>query len=147
VLLTVSLVVNLLVAGAVGGMAIGHWFGGPRHMPDGPDPGFGPFSDALSREDRQVLKHELARKVPDIRLMRTELESDLAAVSATLRQDPFDETRLRQALNQMRARFQSRMDIGVDLLIGRLSSMSPADRRAFADRLESRLRHGGPPPP
>ncbi len=147
VLLVCSLVLNLIVIGAVAGMAIGHWFGDPRRPPDMPDLGFGPFTDALSREDRQELKRNLARRVPDIRRMRTDLAADLAAVSDTLRRDPFDAGALRQVLEQMRGRFQSRMDIGVDLLIGRLSSMSPADRKAFADRLEARLRHGGPKPP
>ena len=146
VLLVGSLVLNLLFIGAVAGMAVGHWGRGDGR-PGGPDPGFGPFTDALTREDRQALKRELARKVPDMRRMRAEMDGDMAAVAATLRRDPFDAAALRAALAQMRGRFQSRMEIGVDLLVGRLTEMSPDERRAFADRLEAGPRHGGPKGP
>ena len=146
VLLVGSLILNLLFIGSVAGMAFGHWGRGDGPFAGrqgGPDPGFGPFSDALTREDRQALKRELARKVPDMRRMRDEMDGDLATVAATLRSETFDEAALRAALAQMRGRFQARMDIGADLLVGRLAQMSPAERRAFADRLEEGPRHGG----
>ena len=138
-LLVGSLVLNLLVVGAVTGMAVGHWSRGDARQ-GGPDPGFGPFTDALSREDRQELKRELARKGPDMRRARADMEADLAAISGILRREPFDAAALRGALDRMRSRFQSRMDVGVDLLVGRLTAMTPAQRTAFADRLDSRGR-------
>jgi uncharacterized membrane protein len=139
-LLIASLAANLAVAGIVAGAA---WRGGDRGAPR--DVGFGPFTEALSREDRALLRKEFLARSPDMRDMRRAMREDARAVLVALRAEPFDEAAFRRALSDHRSRIQDRVSLGETLLVDRVAGMTPEDRRAFADRLEDRLRRGPKP--
>jgi len=69
----------------------------------------------------------------------------IAALSA----DPWDEAAVRDELAGMRARTLRRMELGEQVMLDRLETMTPADRRAYAERLRERTermdRRIGPP--
>lgn len=138
VVLVLSLALNLLVAGATLGLVLR---GGPTPMA-GRDPGFGPFAAALSPEDRTALRRDwIARTVTEgdgRRAMRV----DMRALLGALRADPFDASAMRAALARVGDRTAGRLQLGMSLIEDRVISLSPAERLAFADRLESELRRG-----
>jgi hypothetical protein len=73
--LAVSVALNLAVVGLFAGMALHHGGFGPDR--DGVrDLGFGPFTEALSREDRAALRQAFLAKAPDLRQARREMMAD-----------------------------------------------------------------------
>ncbi len=130
--LALSVALNLLVAGVLAGAALR---GGPDR-----ELGFGPFAAALTEDDRAALKREFRARMPDLREMRRGHRQAMAGVLAALRADPFDPAALEVAMDAAAARMGDRLRIGQDLLADHLGAMSPADRAAFADRLEAAAR-------
>jgi uncharacterized membrane protein len=135
--LAISVALNLAVAG----LALGAWLkeGPPRErMPR--DLSFGPFSEALSPEDRRALRRAFMDRSPTFRESRTEARAEFASLLAALRASPFDPAALQSALDAVATRMADRLELGRDLIAARLMQMSDAERRAFADRLEKGLR-------
>lgn len=138
--LVVSLAANLLVLGVVAGAVIRHDRDGPRGMIA--DVGFGPYTEALSREDRKALRDAFIARAPDFRAMRAEAQADMATLIAALRAADWDEAAVKTTLAKQRDRTVSRISLGQDLLLERLSAMTPDARRALADRLDGMMRRG-----
>ncbi|OYU40041.1 MAG: hypothetical protein CFE33_05590 [Pseudorhodobacter sp. PARRP1] len=150
--LAVSVALNLAVAGLFAGSVLkDHEDGGPRGVRE---IGFGPFSEALSREDRRALRGALIAKMPELRQARHEARQDAQNLLAVLRATPFDAAQLTAVLEAQRVRMAGRFEVGQSLMRDLLVGMTPEARQAFADRLENRLQHdpkgdeaGGPPKP
>ena len=139
--LAVSVALNLAVAGMfVGAMFHGGEMGGPAGVRE---LSFGPFTEALSREDRKALRQAFVAKAPDVRNARQQLRVDAQTVLEALRAVPFDPATLTTVMDGQRGRMAARMDAGQAVLRDFLIAMSPEARLAFADRLEQQLRHGG----
>lgn len=134
--LAVSVALNLAVAGIVAGA----WLrdGGSRGMPR--DLSFGPFSEALSPEDRRALRKSLLDRAPGFRDARKAAQAEFADLLGALRADPFDPAAVQSALVAIEARNAGRLELGRSLIEARITQMSAADRLAFADRLENGLR-------
>lgn len=135
--LALSLALNLAVAGVV----IGAWASadGPRRgMPR--DLSFGPFSEALSPQDRRALRKAFAERAPDLRAARQAARAEFDTLLAALRAQPFDPAALSTALAAIADRNATRLDLGRELIEARLAAMDAADRLAFADRLQAVLR-------
>ena len=134
----ISLALNLAVAG----LAVGAWLrGGPGHgMPR--DLGFGPFTEALSPEDHHALKEAIRADLPAFKAEREAAKAEFDTLLAALRADPFDLAAVNTAMSSIVARNAGRLAKGQELLSDRIAAMAPADRLAFADRLEDALRHG-----
>ena len=141
--LAVSVALNLGVLGmAAGAMLHGGGMAGGR---DGVrELGFGPFTEALDRDQRGQLRRAFLARAPEFREARRAVRADAEAVLAALRAEPFDPAQLTAVLAVQRQRLARQLDLGQDLLGELLLSMTPAARRAFADRLEARLHHDGP---
>lgn len=135
--LGLSLALNLVVAGIVAGAAV-RGFGHPP-PPMVRDLGFGPFARALSPADREALMQAYREATPD---MRDTMRAEVGALLAALRADPFDAAALQAALSAQDARARERLELGQRLLDERLLSFAPAERQAFADRLQEALTHG-----
>jgi len=135
--LGVSVALNLLVAGLVAMLRDG----GP-HDRMVRDLDFGPFTEALTREDREALRRDFLQRAPGLRDMRAQMRQDFGALLTALRSDPFDPAALRGLLANQQARMTERIALGQELMVERLSAMSPEARARFADRLEERLRRG-----
>lgn len=135
--LIVSVAINLAVAGVV----LGAWLGdGPRKgMPR--DLSFGPFSEALSDQDRRALRKGLMDRAGEFRTSREAARAEFDALLATLRADPFDPAAMKAALAAIETRNAERLELGRSLIETRLVEMSVEERMAFADRLERGL-HG-----
>lgn len=139
VALGISVALNLLIVGLVAGAVLRD--GGPRERMVR-DLDFGPFTEALSRADREALRREYIARSPGMRDMRQQMRQDFRAFLAALRAEPFDPAALRGVLANQQARMAERVTLGQDLMLERLTAMPPEARLKFADRLEERLRRG-----
>lgn len=139
-LLPVSLALNLLVVGIVGGAAVRHAFDD-----DGPmmvrDLAFGPFTEALSHDDRAALRRSFLTRAGDLRDLRPKGRADFDGLLVALRATPFDLDAVKTQMAGQRDRMAERLGLGQDLLVERIAAMSDVERAAFAERLEAALRH------
>lgn len=146
VLLAVSLVFNFLVIGAVVGANLRHDDDMRRPAPADREmmreTGFAPFIDALPREARREIGARLRAEAGGMRPDRTALEAEFTAILTSLRAEPFDPAALAGVLAAQQDRVSHRIEAGRRVLVESLAQMSPAERAAFADQLEKRLRHG-----
>ncbi len=133
------LAVNLAAMGLMAGAVMRD--GGPRERMI-KDLAFGPFTQALSEEDRSALRRGFLEKLPDFRADRMAMRADALALIGVLRVEPYDPAALRKALDQVQGRMQARVAVGRALLLERIDAMEPLARQAFADRLEEGLRRG-----
>lgn len=130
-----SLAVNLVVAGLV----FGAWVSGPPSGPGGPGPrdlAFGPYTFALTRQDRHELLDALRDRQPGVPGPRELMLADRTGLARILRRDPFDRAAATALLDAQRGRADERFRLGQRLLLDHIAAMSPAERSAMADRLE-----------
>jgi hypothetical protein len=142
--LILSLTANLVILGLILGAA----FGRGRDMHRDPalaDIGFNPFVAALPSSDRRALGMALVGRAGDLRQNRTELRAQFELLLTALRTEPFESAAAEAAVAAQQARLTDRLDIGRELLIDRLSAMTPAERASYADELERAVRHGRRP--
>ncbi len=140
VLLFGSLAVNLLIVGAVAGAILR---GGPL---GGPGPGArdgrgaeAPYTRAFTDAQRREIRRQLGRafrQQGDKAAERDALAADYRKALALLRADTFEPERLTALIDRQSARGESRRQIGQEVLSAYIATMSPAERLAFADRLE-----------
>jgi len=134
VLLGVSLALNLLVLGLVGGAMLR--FGGPEGMRAPPRSVGAALFRELPREDRRALRSG-AGESHDQRHAR--LKADAEALGAALRATPFDAGAMEILLEgHAKTRADSHMFLQRAWL-DRVVAMSDAGRQAYADRLERAL--------
>jgi uncharacterized membrane protein len=146
--LFVSLALNLAVLGVVGG-AVLERFGHEREGFAAREVGFGLFSEALEEKDRKDLRRAYLAARPDGRADRKRMRQDFQTILSALRAEPFDGEALRAALTAGATRIAERQAVGQSVMLDYLAKMPAAERAAFADRLEARLkRHprGSKPP-
>lgn len=137
--LALSVALNLAVAG----LAVGAWLGDGPHRGGMPrDMSFGPFSEALDDTDRRAIRKTLMEKLGEFREQRAAARAEVETLLVALRADPFDAAALKTALAALEARNAERLELGRSLIETRLIEMTPAERAAFADRLEKGLRRG-----
>ncbi|MFT4151752.1 MAG: periplasmic heavy metal sensor [Paracoccaceae bacterium] len=142
--LAVSVALNLAVLGVMGGALLKF-----RAAPPPPvrELSFGPFTDALTPEQRTELRRAFVAKNPDFRSVRREMRADTSAMLASLRADPFDPDAFSALIGRMNGRLTARTADGQEVLRDLILSMPADQRRAFADRLEMELRHDLRDPP
>lgn len=133
VLLALSLALNLLVLGAVGGALTmrGKWQGHARVA------GFsgGPLTRALVPEDRRRIGQEIRAAYDTGALPRVDRAAALEALVADLRAVPFDPQAVAAELDDRQIRLEAHFRMAQRLLLDRLTQMTDAERAAFADRL------------
>lgn len=134
--LAVSVALNLLVLGLIGGAVMGA--GGREDGPGLRALGLGPFVLGLEREDRQRLRARLDDE--SLRAERRALGQSLQAVQGALRMEPFDRALAQAALGQARAATGALQAAGHGALLDQLEAMDATSRAALADRLERVLR-------
>jgi uncharacterized membrane protein len=141
VVLALSLAINLAILGVVAGAWIKV---GPDRAAGAPrDLSFGPFSEALSREDRRALRSAFMDRSPEIRASRQAARAEFDALVIALRAEPFDPAALSPVLAAIEQRNVDRLTLGRTLIEERIIAMSAADRLAFAARLEDGLQRKG----
>lgn len=139
--LVISLAVNLGIAGVVAGAMFRS--DGPMHSGRMVrDLGFGPFTEALSKDDRAGLRRAFLQKLPEMRNVRRAMHDDISTLLAQLRATPFDAAGLAAAFDRQNQRNAERLKLGQQLIFDLVVGMSDEARQAFAGRLEESLAKG-----
>lgn len=140
--LGLSLAVNLLFVGAIGG-AVYRNAGGPgmdRH--GGPEVrSYGsPYVRALPRKDRRDLHEHLKADNGAARPSRAERRAHYESMLAVLRADPFEVAAVHDILTSQGDAAQTMQTAAHTAWLGRISAMSASERQSYADRLERELK-------
>lgn len=133
-----SLVLNLVLLGAIAGAGLNH-----RMAPEGrmaSDGGLGLLYDALPRDDQRALRRSVLAELRDRGPIRGEMVADTRALLAALRSDPFDRAAAAAALDRQRARASGFIEAGTARMLDHVASLPPEARQAYADRLEETIR-------
>ncbi len=140
VLLVISLALNLLVIGTVGGamLARSKWEG---HRPARLDFAGGPLTRALDPVDRRAIGRQMRRAYRDGGTTHAALRAEFDGLIADLTATPFDAEAVGARLARQGDLFEERLELGQRLLLQRLTEMDTAERAAYADRLREVLRH------
>jgi uncharacterized membrane protein len=136
--LAVSLALNLLVAGLVGGAILGR--PAPGEAPAIRTLGLGPFALALPREARDEVRDRIEADMAEVRHNRAEIGRSLMAVRSALLSEPFDRDAADRALGQSREAAIALQAQGHGALLDTLESMSAAERTVVAERMMRTLR-------
>lgn len=134
VLLGVSLALNLLVVGLVGGAILR--FGGPDGMRPPPRTIGAVLYRELPKEDRRAVFAGSKRTHKE---RHERQKADAQAVSAAVRATPFDAVELAAVLDRQAARRTGFQKSVQQVWLTRVGAMSEAERLAYADRLERAL--------
>ncbi len=138
ILLAASLGLNMLVIGAVGGMI---YRGGPLSGPPGArDTAYGPYTRALSHEDRKAIGQSMRRELGDFRQNLPKVRAAFTALRTALTAEVYDSALVHRLVKEQQASGMLRQQVGQRLLLERLDAMSAEERGAFAKRL-GRTRH------
>jgi len=136
ILLAVSLGLNMLVIGAVGGMM---YRGGPLAGPPGArDTAYGPYTRALSHEDRKAIGQSMRHELGDFRQNLPKVRASFAALRTALTAEVYDSDLVHRLVKEQQASGLHRQQAGQRLLLERLDAMSAKERRGFAERLGRR---------
>ncbi|MDM7969515.1 MAG: periplasmic heavy metal sensor [Paracoccaceae bacterium] len=137
-LLFVSLALNVAVAGLAIGAVLRHG-DMSDHRRSKADQFGGPYTSALTREDRRAIWREMRSLHREGRPSRAEIRAEFEAVVAALRAEPYDAAQVRAIVGRQFEAGMARQHMGQALLLDRIDGMSAAERAAFADRLDERL--------
>lgn len=136
--LALSLAVNLGIAGLAAGAALKFRDGG-GHQGNPRDIAFGPYTEALTRDQRRAMLRDLADGGGGLRDIRKGLQADLDAVLQSLKAQPFDPEAFRSALDLQGENLSRRLGDGRRALADVVIAMSESERAEFTDTLERRL--------
>ena len=142
VALIVSLALNFLILGIVGGAVLSHERGGLRGEL-GPA-SFGPYGRAFDAEDRAALRQAIRAEAPRLRQNRQAVRQGFRDLLAALRTQPYDAAQVAAIIDRQQAHLRDQMTLMRGLMLDRVAAMTPEQRAAFADRLEAILRRGPP---
>ena len=139
VLLAVSLGLNMLVLGAVGATVYNHRRDAqqPRDLREA---SYGPYSRALSPQDRKIIGEALRREAGSLRQNLPKIKETFQALILALQAEDYDRDAVHGLITEQQAMGLKRQQVGQRLLLERLDSMTVEERRAFAKRLQRTLR-------
>lgn len=138
-LLVLSLALNLMIVGLVAGFA---WQGGGKyagHHPSRLEKIGGPLTHALSHEDRTAIRREMRAVYRNRQDERSKQHRQMQTLIDDLRRTPFDRETIAGHMAAQRDILQERVSLGQSILLDRLVAMSPENRAAYADRLQTAL--------
>jgi len=141
--LGLSLALNLVIAGAIGGAVLSG-----RAGPGGDEGvrdlfrvlGLGPLGVALDRDDRAALIDRATQDPAALRAARGALIRATRDFARAVRAEPFDRAGAEAALRRQREFVAGLQTRGHELLLDQIAAMPPEARQGFADRLTRRLR-------
>ena len=135
--LVASLALNLLVIGAVAGLAIS---GGTKGPPSRFDLTAGPITRAMEGDRRDRVRDALRDSDAFRPATRAQMRADMEVLLETLRAETFDADGFRDALSRQRSRLRAGQEAALNAVTVEIADMSLQERSAFADRLERYLR-------
>jgi uncharacterized membrane protein len=145
--LGISLALNLLVVGAIGGAMLRHSGYGPEKGPRGFASVYGygaPYMRALPPEARKLVNEAVRaglRELPSL----SERQAHLKEMMVLLRADPFDPEAVSALFDVQRAAAITVQSAAQQHWLKVVGEMSPEERGVLADRLEKALKRGPGP--
>lgn len=140
IVLVVSLGLNLLVVGAIAGIAIkGGPFkhgGPPSHLANQT---IGPFTRALTLNDRRLIMRELRRQGEAEGWTREKHRQSMEEMVLLLEATPFDPDAFGNAFEATVNGLQNRLLDASDAFVLRLSDMTDEERAAYAARVREEM--------
>ena len=82
------------------------------------------------------------KRQPDLRDGRERRRQELAGLLQALRAEPFDAARLETVMRGQQEQLAAQLALGAEVIRDHLIALPPAERLAFADRLEAALSRG-----
>lgn len=142
--LGLSLAINLLVIGLVGGAAY-RFAGGPGSEGRPPDArSYGmPYMMAMSREDRRQIGRAMRADGQGVLMSRSARRALFDGMLAALRADPFDPDAVETILLQQREASRSIQTAAETAWLAHVRAMDAAARIEYATRLEEVMKRGG----
>ena len=137
-----SLVLNLVLLGAIAGAGLNHRMAPERRVIG--DAGLGLVYEALPAETKRALRREMLSNLRDRGEIRQAVVADTRAFLDALRSDPFARAAVERALGRQRDRAARMLQIGAERILDQLDAMGPEARRAYADDLEAAIRRRAP---
>lgn len=137
--LALSLAANLLIVGLGAGMMT-HFrlSGGPPRVADAG----GAYTSALSPRDRRQIGQQLTEHYQETRKGREAVLGEYRQMLRVLKAEPFDRAAAEQVLKRQSSIADQRRKAGETALLDRLEAMTPEERAAFVERLETGLTRG-----
>jgi len=140
--LVVSLGLNILLVGVVGGAYLRDW----QRQAMRPDRavqmlGLRPYWRAMDPESRAELAKAVRETRAEQRSQGGVYRGFVRDLRAALLAEPFDRGALKAVLARRANMLARRMSLGREVLVDRIAEMTPEQRRAFAARL-FKARHG-----
>lgn len=139
--LALSLSLNLLVIGLIGGAVLG------RDGPPGRDEppalrtlGLGPFALTLGQDGRDAVRDRLARDHDALLSERRAIGESLRTFQRALRADPFDRAAAAEAMARSRAAAEALQRYGHVAVLDYLDTLPLAERSELADALGRAMR-------
>lgn len=137
--LAVSLALNLLVVGAIGGALWRQGGMAPHHREAGAGPRSyaAPYVQALPRDMRRALHQKLRESAP--RASTAARQADHAAMLSVLRADPFDRAAAAAVLEAQGSAARESQEAAQAAWLDLVATMGPEERRSYAEALAARL--------
>ena len=136
ILFGISLALNLLIVGALGGamLRVGK---GPvvKHRTSG-----NLYMRALNFEDKKALRKELFKNKDSRKVIRAKEHSSYSSAVKILRKYPFDRKALEDLLDQQTKYSKSRPSSARVVLITQIENMTKEERLIYSKRLEDLVR-------
>ena len=137
VVLVLSLAMNFVVIGLVGGAALHFGRSGPP--PKYSDRGGSPIFSAFEREDRRDIGRSIRKSYREYAGKVEHEKAQYQAIADVIEAEPMDLDALRQASAAIDDRMAQRRSFAREAWIEKVSGMSLEDRKAYATRLREIL--------
>lgn len=144
--LFVSLAVNLLILGLVGGAVLDNRGKiGPRaDLGPAMEAGMVPFGQAMTRSQRREFVGEMESRNGELRSNRGRVREQMTSLISAISAVPFDPEALTDAFIQAQQTLGERQRISAEVLVGRIAAMTDDERAEFVEKLEKSFRRMKP---
>ena len=132
ILFGISLAINLLIIGALGG-ALSRAGKGPmiQHRASG-----SLYMRALSFEDKKALRKKLFRNKDSRKIIRAKEHSSYSSAIKILKKDPFDRKAFEDLLDEQTRYSKSKPSSARAALVAQIANMTKEERLVYSQRLE-----------
>ena len=133
ILFGISLAINLLIIGALGG-ALSRAGKGPmiQHRASGLL-----YMRALNFEDKKALRKKLFRNKDSRKIIRAKEHSNYSFAVKILKKDPFDRKAFEDLLDEQTTHSKSRPSLARAALVAQIAHMTKEERLVYSQRLEA----------
>ena len=132
ILFGISLAINLLIIGALGG-ALSRAGKGPmiHHRASG-----SLYMRALNFEDKKTLRKKLFRNKDSRKIIRAKEHSSYSSAVKILKKDPFDRKAFEDLLDEQTTHSKSKPSSARAALVAQIANMTKEERLVYSQRLE-----------